>query len=73
MKEIGVKVTVKKISNPRIENENHYYNAKHSNLKKLGLKPTKLTKKVIVDISEYCMKFKKNIKLETINPKIKWK
>ncbi len=73
MKEIDINVKIKKISNPRIENENHYYNAKHSNLEKLGLKPTKLTKKVIMDISEYCMKFKKNIKLETINPKVKWK
>ena len=73
MNKIDVDVTIKKIKNPRIEKENHYYNAKHSNLRKLGLKPTKLTHSIILEIAEYCMKYKNNIKPKTINPGIKWK
>ena len=73
MKTIGYNVKLKKMKNPRIESEDHYYNAKHSNLRKLGLKPTKLTEDIIIDIAEYCIKHKSNIRPETINPKIKWK
>ncbi len=73
MHNINIDVKIKKIPNPRIENENHYYNAKHSNLRKLGLKPTKLSKKILIDIATYCMKHKDKIRVETINPKIKWK
>ena len=73
MKTIGYNVKLKKMKNPRIESEEHYYNAKHSNLRKLGLKPTKLTEDVIIDIAQYCIKHKSNIRHETINPKIKWK
>ena len=72
MNKIDVDVTKKKKKNPRIEKENHYYNAKHSNLRKLGLKPTKLTHSIILEIAEYCMKYKNNIKPKTINPGIKW-
>ena len=49
MKTIGYNVKLKKMKNPRIESEDHYYNAKHSNLRKLGLKPTKLTEDIIID------------------------
>ena len=73
MSDIKIDVQIKKMRNPRIESENHYYNAKHSNLMKLGLKPTKLTKKIIVEIAQYCMKYKKNIQKDIINPKITWK
>jgi len=73
MSDIEIDVQIKKMRNPRIESENHYYNAKHSNLKKLGLKPTKLTKKIIIEIAQYCMKYKKNIQKDIINPKITWK
>ena len=73
MSDINIDVQIKKIRNPRIESENHYYNAKHSNLMKLGLKPTKLTKKIIIEIAQYCMKYKKNIQKDIINPKITWK
>ena len=63
---------VNKIENPRIEKEKHFYNAKHSNLEKLGLKPLKLSEDVVIDIANYCQKFKKNIDTKTIIPKVKW-
>tara|TARA_B100000401_G_scaffold437957_1_gene384908 strand:- start:2842 stop:3981 length:1140 start_codon:yes stop_codon:yes gene_type:complete len=73
MSEIGINVKIRKIKNPRVENENHYYNAKHSNLKNLGLKPTKLTNKIIIEIAQYCMKHKRNIRRDIISPKVSWK
>ena len=70
MTDINVKVN--KIVNPRIEKEKHFYNAKHSNLEKLGLKPLKLNEDIVIDIAKYCQKFKKNIDKKTIIPKVKW-
>ena len=37
LKKISINATINKIKNPRIEKEKHYYNAKHSNIKKIGL------------------------------------
>lgn len=39
----GLKVAIDHLPNPRIEMESHYYNAKHSKLADLGLKPHLLT------------------------------
>ena len=73
LKKININVNIKKVENPRVEKEKHYYNAKHSNLKKLGLKANKLNEKMIIQIANYCMKYKNNIKINTIMPKVKWK
>ena len=73
LKKININVNIKKVKNPRVEKEKHYYNAKHSNLKKLGLKANKLNEKMIIQIANYCIKYKSNIKINTIMPKVKWK
>ena len=73
LKKINIDVLIKKVKNPRVEKEKHYYNAKHSNLKKLGLKANKLNEKMIIQIANYCINYKDNIKINTINPKVKWR
>ena len=40
LKKIDINVKIKKIKNPRIESEKHYYNAMNAKMKKLGLKPS---------------------------------
>jgi nucleoside-diphosphate-sugar epimerase len=37
----GLQVQIERIENPRVEKEEHYYNADHEKLKKLGFKPTR--------------------------------
>tara|TARA_Y100000741_G_scaffold345136_3_gene310327 strand:+ start:2064 stop:3206 length:1143 start_codon:yes stop_codon:yes gene_type:complete len=69
---ISITASIKKIQNPRIEKEKHYYNAKHSNIKKMGLQPLKLNSKIINDIAKYVMKYKKNINPNIIKPKVNW-
>ena len=73
LKHINVEVTVKKIINPRIEKEKHYYNAKHSNLRKLGLNPLKLNKNIIIEMARYCQKLSHNIDRDIIQPRVNWK
>tara|TARA_B100001175_G_C19333290_1_gene553623 strand:+ start:60 stop:647 length:588 start_codon:yes stop_codon:yes gene_type:complete len=72
LKKININVKVKKIKNPRIESEKHYYNANNSKMKNLGLKPSLLTNDVIIDIAIFIKKHMKNINKKIILPKTSW-
>ena len=69
---ININATIKKIKNPRVESEKHYYNAKNYNMIKLGLKPTFLNDDVIIAIAKHIIKYKKNINKSVLKPKTKW-
>ena len=73
LKKIELNVKIKAIKNPRIEKEKHYYNAKNTGMKKLGLKPTLLTDKVIIEMAQYVISNKKHINNKIISPKSTWK
>ena len=60
-KKIGVKVSVKKIKNPRKEMEDHYYNPKNTSLISLGLKPIDLIEKIILENLKLVHKYKKEL------------
>lgn len=68
----GVTVGVNHIENPRVEQEEHYYNAKHSKLVDLGLQPHYLTDEVVdvmfVKVRENCDYVNK----EVFQPRIRW-
>lgn len=64
---------IQHIDNPRTEQEEHYYNAKHSALEDLGLKPHLLNDDVLSEMVEYVEKHKENINTDFIMPKVRWK
>ncbi|QAS50877.1 NAD-dependent epimerase/dehydratase family protein [Halobacillus litoralis] len=72
-KEEGFETEVKKIENPRIENEDHYYNAVNTKLRDLGLEPHLLTDDVIRDILRTAVENKDRIIQENVLPSITWK
>ncbi|KHE71985.1 NAD-dependent epimerase/dehydratase family protein [Halobacillus sp. BBL2006] len=72
-KEEGLNTEVKKIENPRIENEDHYYNAVNTKLRDLGLEPHLLTDDVIRDILRTAVEHKDRIIVENVLPSITWK
>jgi len=72
-KSLGLDVQVKSIDNPRKEAEDHYYNAKHSGLLELGLKPHYMTDEVLVAMLEQVMRYKERIDTRKILPRVKWK
>jgi UDP-sulfoquinovose synthase len=72
-KEEGLETEVKKIENPRIENEDHYYNAVNTKLRDLGLEPHLLTDDVIRDILRTALEHKERIIQENVLPSITWK
>ncbi|WP_082234076.1 NAD-dependent epimerase/dehydratase family protein [Halobacillus massiliensis] len=72
-REEGFSTEVKKIENPRIENEDHYYHAKNTKLRDLGLEPHLLTDDVIRDILKVAVENKDRIIKENVLPSITWK
>ena len=72
-KSLGLDVEVKSIDNPRKEAEDHYYNAKHSGLLELGLKPHYMTDDVLAMMMEQVMRYKERIDTRKILPRVRWK
>ena len=62
------------VSNPRIEEEEHYYNPKNTSLISLGLKPIKFNEKEIDKIFKVVQKHKDKVNKDTLdsNNGIKW-
>ncbi len=69
---MGLGVEIKSIENPRKELEDHYYNARHSGLLELGLKPNYLTDDVVASMLEVVLKHKPSIEERRIMPRVRW-
>ena len=68
----GLGVKVDQIENPRVEREEHYYNAKHSKLADLGLEPHLLTDAVLDDMLETIVRHNAAVDTSTLMPSIRW-
>jgi len=70
--DMGYKVKIKNIDNPRIEAEDHYYNPTYQGLLDLGVKPHYLTKETLQEMILFLSKYKKNIDKNIITQGIRW-
>jgi UDP-sulfoquinovose synthase len=70
---LGLKVEVQNIENPRIEKEEHYFNAKNTNLLDLGLQPHLLSDSLLDSLLNFATKYKNRADLNEIMPRVKWK
>jgi len=64
--------TIEEVENPRIEAENHYYNAKHTALVELGLNPTLLSATLIDHLFAVVERYKDRVDLAAIMPTVRW-
>jgi UDP-sulfoquinovose synthase len=71
-KSLGLDVSVQSIANPRKEMEEHYYNARHSGLIELGLKPHPMTDEVLVAMLKRVIANKAAIDPKKIMPRVRW-
>ena len=69
---LGLNVDIQHVENPRLEAEAHYYNPCNTGLLDLGLSPHYLSEGVLVEMMEYVIKYKDQIKHDQIYRKIKW-
>jgi UDP-sulfoquinovose synthase len=65
--------TIEHIDNPRVEKEEHYYNAAHTRLIDLGLKPTLLSATLIDHLFEVVERFQDRVELSAILPTVRWR
>lgn len=70
---LGLNVEVNHIENPRVEKEEHYFNAKNTNLLDLGLQPHFLSDSLIDSLLNFSIKYKARVDEQQILPKVKWK
>jgi UDP-sulfoquinovose synthase len=61
------------LSNPRVENEEHYFHAAHTKLLDLGLQPHLLTDEVISDMLELVERHRSRVDVRAIAPTVQWR
>ena len=72
-KQNSIKAETINIENPRIEDENHYYNPKNTSLLSLGLKPIEFDSNQIENIFKIVKANLDRVNQDTLDPNIKWK
>ncbi len=70
---LGYEVRIENMENPRVEQEEHYYNPKYTGLMELGLKPHYLTDDVLEGMFHMVAGYRTTINREAIFRGIKWR
>jgi UDP-sulfoquinovose synthase len=71
--QMGLNVRIAHVDNPRVEKEEHYYNAAHTKLLDLGLEPHLLTDDTIRDLLAQAVQYRDRITLDLIPAKVNWR
>jgi UDP-sulfoquinovose synthase len=69
---LGYSVEVQHCENPRVEKEEHYYNAVHTKLLDLGLQPTLLGEELVESMIHTIERYKDRVIEGSIDPKTRW-
>jgi UDP-sulfoquinovose synthase len=69
----GIEVKIEHPEDPRVEAEEHYFNAKHTKLLDLGLQPHYLSDTLIESVFDVVCKYQDRVKENTILPFVKWR
>ena len=72
-KKLGLTVEVNHLSDPRVEAEEHYYNAKHSKLIELGLEPHLLSDSLLDSLMNVALKYRDRVDAAVMMPQINWR
>jgi UDP-sulfoquinovose synthase len=70
---LGMETTIDHVANPRVEKEEHYYNAKHTRLVELGLQPHLLTDDTIRDLLVAARDYRDRIITDQVAAKVQWR
>lgn len=70
---LGLEVQTVSVPNPRVEAEEHYYNAKHTKLIELGLQPHLLSGSLLDSLLNFAIRFKVRVDKNQIMPNVSWR
>lgn len=69
----GMSVELNHVANPRVEKETHYYNAKNTQLRDLGLVPHCLSESLLTSLLHFAIRYKDRVDRSQIMPTVTWK
>jgi UDP-sulfoquinovose synthase len=71
--EMGLPVTIEHMPTPRVEAQQHYYNAKHSKLVDLGLRPHLLSDSLLDSLMNIALKYQDRVDRSLFLPQVNWR
>ena len=71
--ELGMAVELNHLPDPRVEAEEHYFNAKHSKLLDLGLQPHYLSQSLLDSLVNVALKYRDRLDTSLIMPRVNWR
>ena len=72
-KHLGLTVTIDHLPDPRVEKEEHYYNARHSKLVDLGLRPHLLGESLLDSLLNIAVQYRDRIDQSLFMPQVDWR
>jgi UDP-sulfoquinovose synthase len=70
---LGLNVEIDHLPDPRVEAEEHYYNAKHSKLVDLGLEPHLLSDALLDSLMNIALQYRDRIDASLMLPQVNWR
>ena len=72
-RKLDMNVTIEHLTGPRVESEEHYYNAKHSRLIDLGLQPHYLSDSLLDSLMNIAIRYHERIDTSLFLPQVQWR
>src|SRR6516164_8786167 len=72
-KKLGMNVEIDHLPDPRVEAEEHYYNAKHSKLIDLGLEPHLLSDALLDSLVTIAVRYRDRVDHSLMMPQVNWR
>lgn len=70
---LDLRVEIDHLQDPRVESEEHYYNAKHSKLIDLGLRPHLLSESLLDSLMNIAVRYRSRIDPSMFLPQVNWR
>ena len=70
---IGIEARIETLPNPRVEKEEHYYNAKHTGLLDLGLEPHYLGDSLLDSLLNIAVEYRDRVDADHVMPSVDWR
>jgi UDP-sulfoquinovose synthase len=70
---MGLKVAIDHLENPRVEAEDHYFNAKNTKLIDLGLEPHYLSDSLLDSLLNFAVEYRDRVDADEILPRVSWR
>jgi UDP-sulfoquinovose synthase len=70
---LGITVKIDHLPDPRVEAEEHYYNARHSKLIELGLEPHLLSDSLLDSLMNVALKYRDRVDASVMLPRVNWR